>query len=250
MMIEISRIHIASDRPTADPDSVLALAESIAEIGLMNPITVDKDHNLIAGLHRLEAIKRLGWNQIECIVLDLTKLQAELAEIDENIIRRNLDTIEKGEKLLRRKEIYETLHPENKHGGDRRSDNFKTTTCRFDSSRSFVQDTADKLGVTPRTVERQIQAAKKITPEAKQIIRDSNAKLSQRDAIALSKMAAVDQKEAAYRFAEGSQKTVPDFKKSEKSETNVEHQEQAPSCSDDDPPFKMITGHYATFAES
>ena len=251
MLIEISRIHIAPDRPPADPDSVQALADSIAEIGLINPITVDKENNLIAGLHRLQAANLLGWSEIECTVRDLTDLQAELAEIDENIIRRNLGTIDRGEKLLRRKEIYEALHPESKNGGDRRSENFRTKNFRSDSAKSFVQDTAEKIGVTPRTVEMQIQAAKKITPEAKQIIRDSNAKITQRDAIALSKLNADEQKEAAYRIAEGSTRNVPNFLRSRKNTNDTEQKPQEMQSSEDnEPPFKMITGHYATFAES
>ena len=33
----------------------------------MNPITVDAGHSLIAGLHRMEAAKLLGWTEVECI---------------------------------------------------------------------------------------------------------------------------------------------------------------------------------------
>ena len=40
----------------------------------------------------------------------------ELAEIDENFIRNDLSALEHGEMLLRRKEIYETLHPETRAG--------------------------------------------------------------------------------------------------------------------------------------
>ena len=35
----------------------------ITAVGLMNPITVTKDNTLIAGLHRLEAVKLLGWTE-------------------------------------------------------------------------------------------------------------------------------------------------------------------------------------------
>lgn len=38
--------------------------KSIAEIGLLNPITVTADNTLIAGRHRLEAAKLLGWTEI------------------------------------------------------------------------------------------------------------------------------------------------------------------------------------------
>ena len=42
--------------------------------------------------------------------------QAELAEIDENFVRTDLEVMEFGKLLLRRKEIYEMLHPETKSG--------------------------------------------------------------------------------------------------------------------------------------
>jgi len=38
--------------------------QSISEIGLLNPITVDREHTLIAGLHRLKATKQLGRTEI------------------------------------------------------------------------------------------------------------------------------------------------------------------------------------------
>jgi ParB family chromosome partitioning protein len=110
--IQIDKIKVNPGRREALPEHIEELAKSIAEIGLLNPITVDHDFTLIAGLHRLEAVKGLGWTEIECTVSSLEGLQAELAEIDENFVRRGLPTIEFGELLLRRKEIYETLHPE------------------------------------------------------------------------------------------------------------------------------------------
>lgn len=67
--------------------------------------------------------------------------------------------------LLRRKEIYETLHPETKEGlaqvaGKNRSLGNNVSDKMTLTSKSFVQDTAEKLGIGKRTVERQIQTAK------------------------------------------------------------------------------------------
>ncbi len=78
---------------------------------MMNPITVDADYTLVAGLHRLEAAKRLGWMEVECAVCELDSLPAELAEIDENVIRTGLSDLELSDLLARRKKIYETLAP-------------------------------------------------------------------------------------------------------------------------------------------
>ena len=116
MKIAIGEIKIDPGRRDASVSGIDELVRSISEVGLLNPVTVDPDHTLIAGLHRLEAAKRLGWTEIECTVRGLEGLQAELAEIDENVVRTALSTIEYGELLERRKEIYESLHPETKAG--------------------------------------------------------------------------------------------------------------------------------------
>ena len=65
MKIEISEIKVNPGRREADLTGINELARSISEVGLLNPITIDPDHTLIAGLHRLEAAKRLGWTASE-----------------------------------------------------------------------------------------------------------------------------------------------------------------------------------------
>ena len=114
MLVPISKITVNPGRREALPGDVKELADSIAEVGLINPIMVDQSHTLIAGLHRLEAMKLLGRTEIECTVSDLDGLQVALAEIDENFVRKDLSDDEFRELLLRRKEIYESLHPETK----------------------------------------------------------------------------------------------------------------------------------------
>ncbi len=93
MRIPINEIKLNPGRREAEPEDIKNLADSIAELGLLNPITINQGHTLIAGRHRLEAAKLLGWAEIECTVTDLQGLQAELAEIDENFVRKNLPII-------------------------------------------------------------------------------------------------------------------------------------------------------------
>lgn len=115
--VSISRIQVSDKRrPLRD---VEPLMQSIKELGLLNPITVTPDFQLIAGLHRLEACKRLGWSEIEATVCQLEGLRAELAEIDENLARNELTQLERGEQLARRKEIYEALYPDTKSVNER-----------------------------------------------------------------------------------------------------------------------------------
>jgi len=107
MKRKLSEITIPGGRRNVDQDKVSGLVASIKIVGLLNPITIDKNDVLIAGAHRLAAYERLGHDEIECIVLDCDDLQRELIEIDENLIRNELDPIDIGELAIRRDAILE-----------------------------------------------------------------------------------------------------------------------------------------------
>lgn len=242
LLIPISAITVNPGRREALPGDVRELADSIAEVGLINPIMVDQAHTLIAGLHRLEAMKLLGRTEIECTVSDLDGLQVALAEIDENFVRKDLSDDEFRELLLRRKEIYESLHPEAKNGGDRKSEKIRSAKCTSDFAKSFVDDTAEKLGVDPSTIRREIQTAKNLTPEAKEIIRDT--KVTKSDALKLSRLPPEQQAEAAVQLVEGKKHSA---EAGEPPPSEPEPSAEAPPPS---VPYSSSGRHYASFEES
>ena len=196
MQIRISEIKINPGRRDTQQRNVEELARSIAAVGLMNPVTVTQDNTLIAGLHRLEAAKLLGWTEIECTVSDADGLQAELAEIDENFVRAGLSHRELGDLLLRRKELYEAIHPETRQG-QRNGQTAKNDKLTVLAAKPFSEDTADKLGISKRTVERLVQTAANLTPEAKKTIRDAGDKITKGDALKISQLPPDQQAEAA-----------------------------------------------------
>ena len=196
MQMKISDVKINPGRRDTQQRNVEELARSISAVGLMNPITVTQDNTLIAGLHRLEAVKLLGWTEIECVVSEADGLQAELAEIDENFVRAGLSHRELGDLLLRRKELYEAIHPETRQG-QRNGQTTKNANSSFLETKSFAQDTADKLGVSKRTVEQLVQTAANLTPEAKKTIRDAGDKITKGAALKISKLPPDQQAEAA-----------------------------------------------------
>lgn len=71
-----------------DLGDLRALAESIAEVGLLHPVVVTAEGRLIAGQRRLAACRQLGWTDIPVTVVDL--LQAARGEAHENFIRKDL----------------------------------------------------------------------------------------------------------------------------------------------------------------
>lgn len=196
MRIKISEIKVNPGRRDTQQRNVEELARSIAAVGLMNPITVTQDNTLIAGLHRMEAVKLLGWTEIECTVSDADGLQAELAEIDENFVRVGLSHRELGDLLLRRKELYEAIHPETRQG-QRNGQTAKNANSSLLETKSFSQDTADKLGVSKRTVEQLVQTARDLTPEAKKIIQEADTKITKGAALKISRLPPDQQEEAA-----------------------------------------------------
>ncbi|MCZ2001105.1 chromosome partitioning protein ParB [Enterococcus faecium] len=220
MQINIDAIQVNSGRREALPEAVRELADSISAVGLLNPITVDRDYTLIAGLHRLEAAKLLGWSEIECHISTLEGLQAELAEIDENFVRTDLETVEFGKLLMRRKEIYEILHPETRCGVSQanamnRAQGNNVSERGASTSKSFTRNTAKKLGISARSVEENIQIARDITPKAQEVIQGSDRKIKKKDLLKLSRMEPEQQEHAAAQLAAGKIKSADEFQPAE-----------------------------------
>lgn len=198
MKIRISDIVVNKRLRNIDSARVNALAGSIREVGLLNPITLTPFNVLVAGAHRVEAYKQLGLIEIEYTVLDLTVprqayteletagvnvtvLLTELAELDENLNRNNLDFLEKGRHLVRRKEIYEALHPETKHGVNQYTRGVAETALP-----SFVEDTAKKTGISTRVMHEDIQIVKKVVPEFQDAIQGTD--ITKTQALTVSKL--------------------------------------------------------------
>lgn len=109
--IKISDIQVQHRLWSIDESTVDNLIESIKVIGLKTPISIRKDeygqYILIAGGHRLEACKKIGFTDIPCVVEDVTEDFATIHEIDENIMRRTITGPERSYQLAKRKEAYE-----------------------------------------------------------------------------------------------------------------------------------------------
>ena len=117
--ITLDHVEIPDGRRAIDPDAVARLKNSIAVVGLQHPITVakrDGGYRLLAGAHRMTAFRELGMERISANIVELDDLHAELVELDENLARNELSPAERSAAVARRKAIYETLHPETKHG--------------------------------------------------------------------------------------------------------------------------------------
>lgn len=108
---KISDIQLLSEYLRTDTD-VSTLKISMESVGLIHPVTVNANNELLAGARRLQAAKELGWDEITVQVVDHDGLVQELISIDENLVRAPLRGVELEKCLNRGREIYEQLHPE------------------------------------------------------------------------------------------------------------------------------------------
>jgi ParB family chromosome partitioning protein len=69
-----------------------ALAKSIDELGLLQPIVISENYDLIAGQRRLEACKSLGWSEISVTIVNLQDIVK--GEYAENAFRKEFTVSE------------------------------------------------------------------------------------------------------------------------------------------------------------
>lgn len=158
---------------------VEAIMNSVADVGLLNPITVYRrqlfrggnqvdGYGLVAGLHRKTACERLGLVEIEANVLELDDLNRQIAECDENLCAPQLTPSDRARFTKRRKEAYEALHPETRHGA-----NQHTRGVAKSATPSFSVDQAANTGVAERTVRLDAERGEKIADAALDLIKNT-----------------------------------------------------------------------------
>lgn len=105
MLVDIDKI-VVGDRIRKDFGDLTDLTESIKKNGLIHPIAINKNYELLAGERRLRVCKSLGWDRIEAHMLDTESEEQDLAiEMDENNTRRNFTGSELAEGIRRQMAI-------------------------------------------------------------------------------------------------------------------------------------------------
>lgn len=80
------------------------LAESISQVGVLNPLTVRPRggrYELVAGERRLRASKLAGLREVPCILLDVDMQESSLLALIENLQRQDLNFVEEAEGIAR-----------------------------------------------------------------------------------------------------------------------------------------------------
>ena len=120
--VPVQKIHPNphQTRRVFDPEELSALAESIRQNGVLQPLTVrksDDGYELIAGERRLRALQKLGVEKAPCVICNVDGEQSAVLCLLENLQRQDLNCFEEAEGLallisqyhLTQKEVAERL---------------------------------------------------------------------------------------------------------------------------------------------
>lgn len=172
--IPVASIDVPDDTLRAlDPAWAEALGQMMAEAGQAQPIEVaaaGDRHVLVFGLHRLEGARRAGFKTIDALIdeADGDATVRRRRAIEENLFRRELSHLDRSVHIaafhaLRREEVGERRG--GKRGVPRVSDQ-KRDDCVFGLS----EEIAEKVGLSPRTVDEALYIVRRIGPAVRKTI--------------------------------------------------------------------------------
>ena len=206
---QIDTIAVEDRLRSVDEAAVEHMAESMQQQGQLYPIQVRTikpgRFRLVAGAHRIAAARKLGWTHIEAFLVDdLDEEEVSLLEIDENLCRAELNPLDRCRFLARRKEIYESLHPETKHGANlvwpRWPHEENDTPPSFERAPSFVENTAASTPWSPRSIRRSTRIGQRLSPDLKAALSDTPIARRTRDLESIADMKPGKQQELLQRL--------------------------------------------------
>lgn len=169
--LRVDQIDAVGRIRPVDDDYARMIGVNMAQNGQSQPIVVRPAENdrywVIDGAHRHRGaqLAEPPMETIHAIVRSMSDDEADLAEIDANLVRHDLNELDRCEFHFKRQQIWVRLHPEGakpKRGVN--DDKFVVLM------RTYSLATAEKLGVSQRTVQRLVERAKNISTEVKALL--------------------------------------------------------------------------------
>jgi ParB family chromosome partitioning protein len=163
---------------------VEVLRHDIEVEGLLAPVVVvarGERFLLVDGRHRLEAVRKLGWNTIPALVLpeDTEDAVIRFGQIMANVNREDLTKLERCEHLAALRDTWNAINPSARHGGDRRSAAIRQVkeaqSVKDDGSPilGLLVDVAKKVGLSRTAFFRAIQINTGLADATKDRLRDT-----------------------------------------------------------------------------
>lgn len=167
--LPISMISVGPRLRPVDPAAVQNLQVAIQETVFFGAVLVrpivseegEQRYELVAGAHRLAAMKGLGRATIPATIRPLSDDEARQIEIDENLVRRGLTPLERAEMVAERFTVWARRFPDRVSGGEAKpkrgrpskAAKFAEFQSGVPATMGFTAETAAEVGLSKRTVE-------------------------------------------------------------------------------------------------
>lgn len=143
MKIKVSTLnHHPKNKEIYDLSSINELMESITQVGLLQPLIIDINNQIISGNRRFESIKRLGWEEVDVIEREVKEGEEELL-----LIHYNKQRIKSFKELINE---YLVLDKHYRKGQGKRTD-LTSVKSNQGSSRDIV---SNELGISSSQLRR------------------------------------------------------------------------------------------------
>lgn len=166
--MNIDKIKVSNQYLRLDTN-VDKLKKSIETVGLIHPLILNINNELIAGGRRYTALKALGHKTVEVQITERSELEQELISIDENLVRKDLTNLELEKSLSRGRELYEKIYPSATKFEEELLETPEDNEIMTDApnaSRSFIDLTAEKTGLSKKVIksaiDRDVKASKMV----------------------------------------------------------------------------------------
>ena len=154
--MKVKIVELKETEPKRGQGDIKGLKDSIEEVGLINPITINQNSKILAGRRRFQAIKDLGWPEVECRVMESKgDLFDFKVAIEENLKRKNLTDVEVSVAIAEYDEMKRKIEGEQPRGKHRSS-------SKLDDEGWSREKTAKDLNISPTSVSRAIEIAEAV----------------------------------------------------------------------------------------
>lgn len=209
--VDISTIN-TSNKYLRLESNIDKLKKSIETVGIINPLVINENNELIAGGRRFKALESLGHTEVPVIKVDKSNLEQELISIDENLVRKDLTNLELEQSLSRGLELYESLYPQATKYADEDLATPEMNEIQVElpnDKRSFIDLTAEKTGLSKKVIKSAIDREERASGKVKGLRAHGELNASQTNEII--KLSKEDQEHVVELVKDKSAKEVKDL---------------------------------------
>ncbi len=177
-VISIKDIFVPERLRAVEEEHAIAIAQSIVEHGLINPITVRKTpaqkggkFTMVAGAHRLRAFEINDEDEIEALVVEADATESQLIEITENLFRNDLSVIDRAVFVQSYRDVWEGKYGKIEPGRPGNRCNLPQLLADEAERGGFSNHVATRMGVSKDTVKRLNVIAQNLIPSLREHLR-------------------------------------------------------------------------------